>query len=87
MHSTWELMNNITLSTHKNITFITFQSNCCYMKLLKESSKMFENENIKAIYNSQVKRILHHKRLLGVLTSVTEVWKGIYFLSLLFQMA
>lgn len=56
MHSTWELMNNIRLSTHKNITFITFQSNCCYMKLLlKEGSKMFENENIQAIYNFQVR--------------------------------
>jgi hypothetical protein len=48
----WEVMNCLILPIHKNITFITFQSNYCYMKLqLKEDTKMFENENIKAIYN------------------------------------
>lgn len=51
MYSIWELMNN-NIQTHKNITFITSQDDSCYMKLLlKEGPKMFENENIKAIYN------------------------------------
>lgn len=44
------------IQTHKNITFITSQDDSSYRKLLlKEGPKMYENENIKAIYNFWVR--------------------------------